>query len=176
MGPWSGRLRDYAAYLVTIIPTCVHPSISCSLTFLLAKHPKPTPGRPRPVVHGRSTRWMFLLAELSLWNEFLWVANFELREVRPGRLALACLRGQVVPITSDMQRRHSFVLIHWLLMEHRCIESVELCESRITRNRFLFRDGLRLSRNLRHVKLCYYCSTTTHSETLSACYTPTSPR
>lgn len=157
MGPWSGRLRDYAAYLVTNHPNLC-PSINQLFSNLLYLRSILS---QRQVDHDRSCTagapdGCFLLAELSLWNEFLWVANFELREVRPGRLALTCLRGRVVPITSDMQRRHSFVLIHWLLMEHRCIESVELCESRITRNRFLFRDGLRLSHNLRHVKLCYY--------------------
>ncbi|XP_070394723.1 uncharacterized protein [Dermacentor albipictus] len=157
MGPWSGRLREYAAYLVGSYPSLC-PSVNqlfSNLRYLrsILSH--------RRVDHDKSctasaTEGCFLIAELSLWNEFLWVINFELREVSPGRLALACLRGRVVPVASNMQRRHSFVLVHWLLMEHRCIEFVELCESRISQNHFLFRDGLRLSRNLRHVKLCYY--------------------
>ncbi|KAH7948494.1 hypothetical protein HPB52_023315 [Rhipicephalus sanguineus] len=157
MGPWSGRLRDYAAYLVTSCPDLC-PSVNQLLSNLrylrsILSH--------RRVDHDRSCTagapdGCFLLAELSLWNEFLWVANFELRENGPGRLALVCMRGRVVPIASNMQRRHSFVLVHWLLMEHRCIESIELCESRIAQNHFFVRDGLRLSRNLRHVKLCYY--------------------
>lgn len=157
MGPWSGRLREYAAYLVGSCPSLCS---SVNQLFSNLRYLRSTLSHRR-VDHDKSCtasapEGCFLIAELTLWNEFLWAINFELREISPGRLALACLRGRVVPVASNMQRRHSFVLVHWLLMEHRCIEFVELCESRISHNHFLFRDGLRLSRNLRHVKLCYY--------------------
>ncbi|KAH6928976.1 hypothetical protein HPB50_022353 [Hyalomma asiaticum] len=157
MGSWSGRLREYASYLVTNYPSLC-PSVNQLFSNL--RYLESILSR-RHVDHDKSCTadsadGCFLLAELSLWNEFLWVINFELREFGPGRLALACLRGRVAPLASNMQRRHSSVLVHWLLMEHRCIEYVELCESRISQKHFLFRDGLRLSRNLRHVKLCYY--------------------
>ncbi|KAL1436587.1 hypothetical protein MTO96_049490 [Rhipicephalus appendiculatus] len=128
MGPWSGRLRDYAAYLVANHPNLC-PSVNQLFSNLRYLRSILSHGR---VNHDRSCtagapEGCYVLAELSLWNEFLWVANFELREFGPGRLALACLRGRVVP---NRVRHAAQALVR--------------------------ANGLRLSRNLRHVKLCYY--------------------
>lgn len=97
----------------------------------------------------------FLLAELSLCYEFLWV-NFEINTVSAGQLALACLPGCVVPVLSNMQRRHSFMRVHRVVQELRSIKSLELCEPHISQNHFLYRASLRLSRNMWYVKPCRY--------------------
>lgn len=97
-----------------------------------------------------------LRAQLTVWNEFLWSIGMEIRETRPGRFALGRLSSRYVPMSTRTWRRHVGVLVHWLLTRHRCVESMELCQSRIRRKHFLFSDGLRLSRGLRRVKLCDY--------------------
>ncbi|KAK8771293.1 hypothetical protein V5799_025464 [Amblyomma americanum] len=156
MASWRGCLKDYAAYLVrNCLILC--PSVDqlfSNLRYLrsILSHGRINHGAPCTADDPDGCN---ILADLTIWNEFLWVINFELREVRPGRLALCCLRGHLIPVTSDMQRRHSLVLVHWLLMEHRCLEDVEVSESRMTTTQFLFRDGLWLSHGLRHVKVSY---------------------
>ncbi|KAH7979321.1 hypothetical protein HPB49_009043 [Dermacentor silvarum] len=155
--PWSGHLRKYAAYLVGNWPSLCLPvkQLISDLRYhrSILSH--------RWVNHDMSylasmANGYFLLAELSIWNEFLSVINFKLRDVTPGQVALVCLRGRLVSVVSNVQRRHSFGLVHWLLMEYCCIKFVELCESNTFRNNFLFLDGFWLGCNLGHVKLCGY--------------------
>ncbi|XP_075534545.1 uncharacterized protein LOC142568518 [Dermacentor variabilis] len=78
------------------------------------------------------------LAELSPCNNFLWVI-IELRETR---LALGSLRGRVVALDSNKQRRCPFILVHCPLMEHRSIEFLELRESRMSPKQFQLTDNL----------------------------------
>ncbi|KAH7977706.1 hypothetical protein HPB49_003201 [Dermacentor silvarum] len=152
MGPWSRHLRESGAFLVGSYPS-VCPSVNQLVSNLRCM--RNTMGHRLMDLAKSCTASAadscFHLAELSLWNNFLWVFNIELRE---GWLALACLRGRVVPLSSNMQCSRSFILVHWPLMEHYSIESVELRESR--RRPKMFRDGLQLSGNLRHVTLCYH--------------------
>ncbi|KAM7305655.1 uncharacterized protein ISCGN_015553 [Ixodes scapularis] len=97
-----------------------------------------------------------LVNNLSVWNEFLWLVDAELKEVVPGRLALVTLNGDVWPHVSNVQSRHISVLIHWLLAKHQCIETLELRETVIPSNPSLFCDALRENQGLRHLKLCAY--------------------
>ncbi|KAK8774115.1 hypothetical protein V5799_011361 [Amblyomma americanum] len=156
MASWRGRLWEYTTYLVRHCPSLCPSSnqLFSNLRHLRSILSQGRINHDAPCTAG-DPDGCNILADLTIWNEFLWVIDFELREVGPGRLALCWLRGRVMPVASDMQRRHSLVLVHWLLTEHRCLEYVELCESRMSRSHFLFRDGLRLSHGLRHVKLCY---------------------
>ncbi|KAH7982951.1 hypothetical protein HPB52_008362 [Rhipicephalus sanguineus] len=98
--PWGGFLRKCAACLAG---NC---SRLCPLLYhqIISSH--------RRVNHGKlsSADVCFLLAELSLWNVLLQVISFELREIL------------VVGVADNMKSRHSFVLVHWLVMEHICIE------------------------------------------------------
>ncbi|KAH7980658.1 hypothetical protein HPB49_018020 [Dermacentor silvarum] len=151
----SDRLHEYAAYLVGSCPSLC---LSVNQLFSNLRYLRSIPSHRR-VNHNWRTyseaNTCFLLAELSLWNEFLWV-NFEINTVSAGQLALACLHGCVVPVLSNMQRRHSFMRVHRVVQELRSIKSLELCEPHISQNHFLYWDGLRLSRNMCYVKPCRY--------------------
>ncbi|KAH7977695.1 hypothetical protein HPB49_003190 [Dermacentor silvarum] len=141
MEPQSGRLRESAAYMVGSYPSeclAVHQlysNLRCLRRIM---------GHRRLDLYKSCTAsaadGCFHLAQLSLWNNFLWVINIELRQ---GRLALACLRGRGVT--------YSFLQ----LMGCCCIECVELCKSRSSQEEFLLRDVLSVYRNLRHARLCY---------------------
>ncbi|KAH7959868.1 hypothetical protein HPB49_014482 [Dermacentor silvarum] len=150
MGPRSGRLGESGAYLVGSYPS-VCPLVN--QLFSILHSTRSIIGHRLAVLDKSCTSsaadGCFHLAELSLWNNFLWVTNIELRD---GRLALVCLRGRVVPVASDVQRVYLFLL----LMGKICIESVELCKFRTSQEQFLLRDVLNVSRNLRHGRLCYH--------------------
>ncbi|KAH7979849.1 hypothetical protein HPB49_011582 [Dermacentor silvarum] len=152
-----GRRGKYAAYLVG---NC--PSLCLSVQQLISdlRYHRSIPSRrwvnPDTSYLASTANGYFLFAQLPIWNEFLSVINVKLREVSPGQVALACLRGRLAFVASNMQRRHSFGLIHWLLMEYCGIKFVELCESNTFQSNFLFLDDFWLSCNLWHVKLCSY--------------------
>ncbi|KAH7978337.1 hypothetical protein HPB49_005207 [Dermacentor silvarum] len=157
MGPWSGRLHEYAAYLVG---NCSKLHLLVDQLFSNLHYLRSIEGHCR-VNHDKSgtasaANGCMVLVDLFLCNEFLWVIAFELHQISPGRLTLACLRGRVVHVAPNMQRRPSFGLVLWLLMAHRCIEIVELRDSGVQQNHFLIRDGSSLSRNQGNVKLCNY--------------------
>ncbi|KAH7981162.1 hypothetical protein HPB49_022131 [Dermacentor silvarum] len=157
MKPWSGRLREYAPYLVISCPSvCL--SVNHALSNL--RHLVSTLN-PCRVDHNSSCAssvadCCFLLAELSGWNRFRSIVNIELRELRPGQLALTCLRRRVVHVPSKIQRRYPFALVHVLLMEDPSIELLELCSSSISQNHLFFRDGVELSGSMRHGLIRYY--------------------
>ncbi|KAH7977693.1 hypothetical protein HPB49_003188 [Dermacentor silvarum] len=151
MGPRSGRLPQSGAYMVDSYPS-VYPSVTQLFSNLRGM---------RSILDHRQVDLVksctvsavdgcFQLAELSLWNNFLWVINIELRQVR---LALDCIRGRRVPLACTMQRRRSVILVHWPLMEHHSIEFVELNESRMSPKQL--RGGTELGGHLRHARLCY---------------------
>ncbi|KAH7977711.1 hypothetical protein HPB49_003206 [Dermacentor silvarum] len=152
MGPQSGRLPEPGPYMVDSYPS-LYPSVNqlfsnlCGMRSIL-RHRRVDLDKScmASAVHG-----CFHLAELTRWNNFLWVINIELRQ---GWLALACMCGRVVPFASNLQRRRSFILVHWPEMQQRSTEFAELRESRRRPNQFW--DGLSVSRNLRHARLCYH--------------------
>lgn len=141
MGPQNGRFNDDVPSLVR---NCASLCPSGILSQFRVDHDKSC--------WCSAANGCFLHAELSRWNELLWVINFQLREASLCRWSLVGLRGRTVPVVSKLQRRHSFALVHWLLMNYRCIVFVELCESGIEQDRFLIRDGLRLSSDMVHGK------------------------
>lgn len=98
-----------------------------------------------------------IVNNLTVWNEFLWIVNAELKEISPGKLALLSLKGDVMlPFVLTQRRRYVCYLIYVLLKEHRCIEAVELNHTVIPDEPSLFCDALRASRGLRHLKLRNY--------------------
>ncbi|KAH7980138.1 hypothetical protein HPB49_013283 [Dermacentor silvarum] len=152
MGPRSGRLPEPGAYMVDSYPS-LYPSVTQLFSNLRGMR---SILGDRRMDHDKSCTaraidGCFHLAELSLWNNFLWLFNMELRE---GRLALACLCGRMVPMASNMQRRRSFILAYWPLKQHRFTDFVELGESRSRTKQF--RGGLSVSRNLKYSRLCYH--------------------
>ncbi|XP_049518808.1 uncharacterized protein LOC125943502 [Dermacentor silvarum] len=150
MERWRGRLRESAAYMVGSYPSecpAVHQLYSNLRCF------RSIVGHHRLDLYKSCTAsaadGCFHLAQLSLWNNFLWVINIELCQ---GRLALACLRGRGVTVASHVQRVCSFLQ----LMGHCCLDCVELCKSRRSQEQFLLRDVLSVSRNVRQTRPCYH--------------------
>ncbi|XP_075534555.1 uncharacterized protein LOC142568531 [Dermacentor variabilis] len=143
-GPRSGRLRETAACLVSSCPSVrrsvkqLFSNLRCVWS-ILSHHQEDFDKS----CTASGTDGCFNLAELSPWNNFLWLI-IELRETR---LALASLRGRMVALASNKQRRCPFILVHCPLMEHRSIEFLELRESRMPPKQFQFAD------NLIHVRL-----------------------
>ncbi|KAH7977712.1 hypothetical protein HPB49_003207 [Dermacentor silvarum] len=150
MGPRSGPLPEPGPYMIGSYPR-VYPSVNELFSNLRSM--RSIQGHRQVDLDKASTATAvvgcFHLAELTLWNNFLWVINVELRQVR---LALACMCGRVVLFASNLQRRRSFILVHWPEMQHRSTKFVELRESR--RRPKQFWEGLSVSRNLRHARLC----------------------
>ncbi|KAH9367643.1 hypothetical protein HPB48_013645 [Haemaphysalis longicornis] len=66
-----------------------------------------------------------IFAELSFWNELLWFAKLELREVKPGRLNVMPLPTANVPPNKHQEVQRAVVLLHWLLAEHWCVDTVD---------------------------------------------------
>ncbi|KAH7980352.1 hypothetical protein HPB49_015238 [Dermacentor silvarum] len=159
MKPWSGRLREYAPYLVVSCPSvCL--SVNQALSNL--RHLLSTLN-PCRVDHDKSCAasvadCCFLLAELSGWNRFRSIVNIELRELRPGWLGLACLSRRVVRVSSKIQRRYPFLLVHGLLKEGPSIELLELRSSSISQNHLFVRDGIEQSGNLVEIVSAYFSS------------------
>lgn len=85
-------------------------------------------------------------------HEFLSVITLELRQGSK-MSALACQRGQMVFVASNMQRRHSFGMVCWLCKEHCCVKFLEMSESRTSENR-AFLGGFQHGCNLGHVSVC----------------------
>ncbi|KAH7977710.1 hypothetical protein HPB49_003205 [Dermacentor silvarum] len=100
MGPRRGHLREFCAHLVGSYPS-VCPSVN--QLFYNLHCMRSIMGHRRVDLDKSCTASAaddcFIVAELSQWNNFLWVINIEPRE---GRLALACLRGRVVPVASNV--------------------------------------------------------------------------
>ncbi|XP_070384774.1 uncharacterized protein [Dermacentor albipictus] len=152
--PWRGRLREYPECLVGSCPG-LWPSVNQLASSL--RCPRISRNHSRVDLDKSCTANAadsgFLLAERSQRNISLLVVNIELRK---GRLTAACLRRRAVPAALSLQHRHSVELVYWILMDYRCVDIVELCESHMSPNKFLFRSEFQLIRKLRPAKLCYH--------------------
>ncbi|CAN8001115.1 unnamed protein product, partial [Ixodes hexagonus] len=105
---------------------------------------------------GTGTKPCQIIKGLSTWNEFLWLINTELKELSPGKLGIVYQLGCRSRDVSDQRRQHACVVLHWLLQEHRCIETLELETTVIPMNHHLFCYALRLNSGLRRLKLSRY--------------------
>ncbi|XP_075534554.1 uncharacterized protein LOC142568530 [Dermacentor variabilis] len=146
-----GRLRESAAYLVgscSVVCLSVN-QLSSNVRCVRSISGHHQEDLDKSCTASAADRCLHF-AELSLWNNFLWVIIIKLRE---GRLGLACLRGRVVPLTF-MRRRRSFILVHCPLMQHRSTVFLQLLESRMSPKQFQLRDGVELSKHLRYARPC----------------------
>ncbi|XP_065303958.1 uncharacterized protein [Dermacentor albipictus] len=155
--PWSGRLRNYAAFLVISCPSGC-PSINQVFPKLhhllnIFTHCRVDHDKTRA---GSEVDGCFLLAELFVRKELNSNSNIELRELRPSWLPLSSLCGLVLRVPSKIQRRRSLALVDWVVMKHPTIDFAELCTSSISQNQLFMRDGIDLSCNIRHGQMCYY--------------------
>ncbi|CAN7985737.1 unnamed protein product [Ixodes pacificus] len=106
---------------------------------------------------GGDDKLCHIFDNLTVWNEFLWILDAQLQEVKPGVLGVVCLRGYYwAPVYSNLPRRHACMLLHWLLMVHPCVKVLELRETFLDQYPALFCDALRMSSGLRRLKLSKY--------------------
>ncbi|KAH9367730.1 hypothetical protein HPB48_018974 [Haemaphysalis longicornis] len=91
--------------------------------------------------------------EIALWNELLALVNMELIEVAPGRLNAARLPGtnRIIGKPQDIQR--AAVCVHWLLVEHKCVEAIEPTGRLFDNYPQLFIDALARSSSVKSVRL-----------------------
>ncbi|KAM7314847.1 hypothetical protein ISCGN_004631 [Ixodes scapularis] len=75
------------------------------------------------------TQTCHIFVDLKLWNEFLWIIHLELKEVVPRKLGIVHQLGCSWKRVSEIQKSHAFILLHWLLKNHHCIELLELKET-----------------------------------------------
>ncbi|CAN8030967.1 unnamed protein product [Ixodes persulcatus] len=64
--------------------------------------------------------------KLSVFNEFLQTVGMELKEVAPGNLGLVPLQPGTVIDAFRCTDHRAWILLHWLLKEHRCISTLTL--------------------------------------------------
>lgn len=95
-----------------------------------------------------------IFEELNLWNEILSHVKLELREVTPGRLAVARIDRIWVPQNKLQEVRRAVICLHWLLSEHRCVDSVEVDSVVLEYYPQLFCDAIKRSTSVKVVRLC----------------------
>ncbi|KAH7975571.1 uncharacterized protein LOC119371804 [Rhipicephalus sanguineus] len=111
---------------------------------------------PYPTIctHNGGTRVCRIFEHLTLWNELLWFAMAELREVQPGRLAFVC-QHFLRPMEYSCQDRleYTYALIHCVLANHRCIVSVIVDYEMLQAYPALFNDALRRSTSIEQLQI-----------------------
>ncbi|KAK8773098.1 hypothetical protein V5799_012343 [Amblyomma americanum] len=71
-----------------------------------------------------------IFQELSSWNRCLWYVGLQLRELTaPGELSLVQVRDQGCGHEQEARCRDGRLLFRALLTQHRCVVSVDLCET-----------------------------------------------
>lgn len=95
-----------------------------------------------------------IFQELHLWNELLSHARVELREVTPGRLAVARINQlRLVPINHQALQR-AVICLHWLLTMHHCVFSLEPDSLVLKHHIELFCDSVQHARSVTVLRLC----------------------
>lgn len=157
MAPRSTLLRSYALKIKEICPEL--PSVDT----LVRKFRSPVTGfgdhhLTFPIMctaeSGRDANEVCpLFQEIALWNELLAFLNMELIEVAPGRLNAARLPGtnRINVKPQDIQR--AAVCVHWLLVEHKCVEAIEPGGRLLENYPQLFIDALARSSSVKSVRL-----------------------
>ncbi|KAL1452283.1 hypothetical protein MTO96_043860 [Rhipicephalus appendiculatus] len=111
-------------------------------------------------------RLCHIFGEISLWNEYFWQVDLELRELSPGRLSLVEKHEAFVGAyaNQDMPEQMHVVttLLHHLLTSHHCVSSVAIVPSLYRDHPLLICDALCTSISLGKLKL-YALDMTTHS-------------
>ncbi|XP_065295583.1 uncharacterized protein [Dermacentor albipictus] len=109
---------------------------------------------PTVCTNGGGTRVCRIFEHLTLWNELLWFAMAELREVQPGRLAFLC-RHFLRPLQQNCQEQleRTYALIHCVLAKHHCVVSVVVDYDMLKGYPTLFSDALRRSTSLEKLQI-----------------------
>lgn len=150
-------LQDYVIHLRRVCPTLPAPKT------LIRKLRSPETGIaghkitfPIPCADGSrdgDARLCPIFQELALWNELLSFVNVELVEAVSGRLEVVRLR-KMAPLGNKRRVvQLALVCLHWLLTQHRCIDSFEPDPRILQDYPRLFCDALKLGKTLKHVRL-----------------------
>lgn len=109
---------------------------------------------PTVCTNDGDTRVCRIFEHLTIWNELLWCARAELREVKPGRLAFLC-RHFLRPLQQSCreQLERTYALIHCVLAKHRCVVSVAVDYEMLQGYLALFSDALRRSTSLEQLRI-----------------------
>ncbi|KAH7949386.1 hypothetical protein HPB49_009285 [Dermacentor silvarum] len=107
---------------------------------------------PCTAAEGRTCQ---ILSSVSVWNEALCQAKMELKQVpkTPGHLAVTSIDGTCVRDHSIENLHRAATLLHWLLMEHRCITVVELSGCRLNIYEGLLCDALQQNTSVKKLNL-----------------------
>ncbi|KAH8037093.1 hypothetical protein HPB51_008517 [Rhipicephalus microplus] len=90
--------------------------------------------------------------DISIWNEYFWQVGLELRELSPAELSLVEVDDAFVPLELAQRKHEAAMLLHRLLVYHRCLVSVALNSSIFEYDRKLC-DALPQSSSLRKLAL-----------------------
>ncbi|XP_077520298.1 uncharacterized protein LOC144130166 isoform X2 [Amblyomma americanum] len=107
---------------------------------------------------GTEDRVCHLAGNLPALNDLLYFVATEVTEVGPGKLALRSLKNCVpnIPEEDEECRDYAAVFLHYILAEHRCVESAELLLSSRQNRRFmlLLSEVLKSATSLTCLRLC----------------------
>ncbi|KAH7956045.1 hypothetical protein HPB52_005781 [Rhipicephalus sanguineus] len=93
-----------------------------------------------------------IFRELTIWNEFFCEVGLELRELSPGQISLVQVDG--TDVTPQIRRQHeATMLLHRLLMCHRCLFSVVLNSYVLVHHDEMICDELPRSVSLRQLRV-----------------------
>lgn len=157
MAPRSTLLRSYVLKIKEICPEL--PSVDT----LVRKFRSPVTGFGHhhltfPIMctstsysNGSEVCPVFL--EISLWNELLAFLHMELIETTPGRLKAARLPDTNIMSSKPQDIQRAAVCLHWLLVEHKCVEAIEPSGPLLKNYPQLFIDALARNSSVKVVHL-----------------------
>ncbi|KAH9367247.1 hypothetical protein HPB48_007279 [Haemaphysalis longicornis] len=94
--------------------------------------------------------------ELLPWNRLLWFVKVELKETRPGKLAVVSLPNAIFRDINRDEVRCAAVGLYWLLSQHHCVVSVEPPKLLLENYPELFWSALEQSTSVQALKLSNY--------------------
>ncbi|KAH7943630.1 hypothetical protein HPB52_009634 [Rhipicephalus sanguineus] len=103
-------------------------------------------------------RLCHIFRDISLWNEYIWILDLELRELSPGQLSLVkkhkAYVGAYANIQNMLEQTESVAtLLHHLLTRHQCVSSAVIDTSIFRHHHQLICDALCKSLSLKKLKL-----------------------
>lgn len=155
----AGETRTLEEYAAQVNQLC--PGMSTAKAILWSLNNTRSVLTSRTIDHSigcthSDTQACHILGDLKLWNEFLWIVHLELKEVVPGKLGIVHQLGCNWKMVPDTQRSHAFILLHWLLKNHRCIEVLELKETPFDTDLHLIGDALRHHIGIKKLKVSHF--------------------
>lgn len=104
---------------------------------------------------GGEDRACHIVRHLSAWNEFLWEARLELRQLAGtrGKLSLSAIEGARFLYPYEDQAHKVASLLHWLLKRHRCVSVVDLTSDSLKLHKILVLEAIRGNSSIETLKL-----------------------